>query len=256
MQTFAMRLVGVGSLAIVGVLTVFLTQPFAAGFTVILAVFIGAFAAIGLASVLWSGAQTRRWFWLVALAPGVVILLFNGPYAPYALSHPADVLSFGTTLLSLIAAAIVIVGSLVAWREVGRGRALWEPRGRAGLVIASVAGLLLGALLTSVAAASSTSVGIALSGPPAATAILTARDTKFLETVLDARSGEVLGIFVTNEDVYAHSFHVDALGIHVALPAGSTTFVALRPAAAGRLEFYCAVPGHRDAGMVGTIDVR
>lgn len=255
MRTFAMRLVGAGNLAIVGVLALFATQPFAKDFIVILAVFIAAFGGIGLASVLWSGARTRRWFWLVALVPGVVMLLFNGPYAPYALSHPADALSFGTTLLSVIAAVVVIVGSLVAWREIGRGGALWEPQGRAGLAIAAIVGVVLGAMLTSVAAASSTSAGIALAGPPAATVTLTARDTRFLETALDARSGDVTGVFITNKDGYAHSFDVDALGIHVALPAESTTFVALRPTAAGALQFYCAVPGHRDAGMVGSISV-
>ena len=255
MRTLAMRLVGAGYLAIVAVLTVYAAQPFAADFVVVLVAFIVAFSVIGLASVAWSGARTRRWFWIVATLPGVLMLLFSGPFAPYALGHPADALSFGTTLLSIVAAALVIVGSVAVWREIGRGRALWGPGGRAGLLIASVAGLVLGACLTSIAAASSTSAGIALSGPPATTATLTARDTKFLETSLEARSGDVLGVFVTNNDGYAHSFDVDALGIHVALPAGSTTFVALKPAAAGRLEFYCAVPGHRDAGMVGSITV-
>ena len=255
MRTFAMRLVGPGYLAIVAVLAVYAAQPFAADFLVVLVAFILAFSVIGLASVAWNGARTRRWFWIVATLPGVLMLLFNGPFAPYALSHPADALSFGTTLLSIVAAALVIVGSLAAWREIGQRRELWEPGGRSSLVVASVAGIVLGACLTSIAAASSTSAGIALSGPPATTVTLTARNTRFLETALEARSGDVIGIFVTNSDGYAHSFDVDALAIHVALPAGSTTFVALKPTAAGRLEFYCAVPGHKDAGMVGSITV-
>jgi len=85
---------------------------------------------------------------------------------------------------------------------------------------------------------------------------VTAERTKFLATGLEAKTGEVLGIFVTNKDGFAHSFDVDALGIHVPLPATSTTFVALKPTTTGTLQFYCAVPGHRDAGMVGAIAVK
>ena len=173
-----------------------------------------------------------------------------------SLAHPADALSFVTTLSVLVAGILVVVGSLTAWLEVRRGRPLWQTRGRAGFVVAGVAGLVAGACLTSVLAASSTSAGTVLSEPPAATASVIAQNTKFLETPLAAKSGAVLGIFVTNKDGYPHSFDVDALGIHVPLPPASTTFIAVKPATAGVLQFFCAVPGHRDAGMAGTIAVQ
>jgi hypothetical protein len=108
--------------------------------------------------------------------------------------------------------------------------------------------------VTSVFASTSTGALPALSEPPAATATLLAKDTAFVGD-LGATPGQVLGIFVTNADAYAHSFDVDELGIHVPLPATSTTFVALKPTAGGRLPFYCGVPGHKDAGMVGTVTV-
>ena len=256
MRTFAMAVVGVGYAAIVAVFVVYATQPFAADFIAVIAGFIVLFAVIGLASVAWTGARTRPWFWLVATAPGILVLLFNSFYGPYALAHPADALSFVTTLVVLVAGTLVILGSLTAWLDVRRGRRLWQVHGRAGFIVAGLAGLVAGACLTSVLAASSTSAGVALSQPPAETTSLTAQNTKFLETSLVATSGEVLGIFVTNKDGYAHSFDVDALGIHVPLPAASTTFVAINPTNAGTLQFYCAVPGHKDAGMVGTIAVK
>ena len=182
------------------------------------------------------------------------MLLFTGFYAPYALTHPADALTFVTTLAVLVAGVLAIIGSLTAWREVRGGRPIWHIRGRAGLVVAGVVGLVLGASVTSVVAATSTGTGPALDGAPAATATLLAKDTAFVGH-LEATPGQVLGIFVTNADAYAHSFDVDELGIHVALPADSTTFVALEPTAGGQLPFYCGVPGHKDAGMVGTITV-
>jgi uncharacterized cupredoxin-like copper-binding protein len=70
------------------------------------------------------------------------------------------------------------------------------------------------------------------------------------------KDGEVLGLFVTNNDGISHSFDVDSLDIHVDLPANSTTAIAIKPTEPGTLEFYCSVPGHREAGMVGTIDVK
>lgn len=255
MRTLAMRLVGAAYFAIVAVFAVYLTQPFAADFIVVMAAFIALFAAVGLASWFWAGARTRPWFWLVATAPGILVLMFTGFYAPYALAHPADSLSFVTTLVVLVAAIMAIAASLTAWREVRRGRASWQSGGRSGLVVAGVVGLVVGACLTSVLAASSTGTVAALSQPPTTTGSLTVQDTKFLEN-LDAKTGDVLGVFVTNRDGFAHSFDVDALGIHVPLAATSTTFVAINPTAAGPLQFYCAVPGHKDAGMVGAISVR
>lgn len=255
MRTFAMRLVGVAYVVVTAIFLVYATQPFAADFMAIILGFIALFAVIGLASAFWSGSRTHPWFWIVAAAPGLLVLLFNGAYATYALTHPADALTFVTTLAVLFAGAIVLVGSLTAWLELRRGRPIWQPRGRSGFIVAGIAGLVLGACLTSVAAASSAGAGLALGGPPATTASLSAKDTKFVGR-LDATAGEVLGIFVTNDDGFAHSFDVDALGVHVPLPAGSTTFVAIKPSTAGALAFYCAVPGHRDAGMVGTLDVQ
>lgn len=256
MRTFAMRLVGVSYLAIIAVFVVYATQPFAADFLALIAGFIVLFGMVGVASFAWTGARTRPWFWLVSSALGVLVLLFNGFYGPYALAHPADALTFITTLVVLVAGVLVIVGSLTAWLEVRRKRQLWEQRGRAGFVAVGLAGLVAGACLTSVAAASSAPVGVALSEPPASTVALTAQNTKFLETGLEATSGDVVGVFVTNKDGFAHSFDIDALGIHVPLPASSTTFVAVKPTSAGELQFYCAVPGHKDAGMTGAISVR
>lgn len=256
MRTFAMSLVGLAYGAIVAVFVVYATQPFAADFIAVIAGFIALFAVVGLASMFWAGARTRPWFWLVATAPGILVLLFNGFYGPYALAHPADVLSFVTTVSVLVAGILVVVGSLTAWLEVRRGRRLWQARGRAGFIVAGVAGLVAGACLTSVLAASSKSAGNVLTEPPATTATVIAQNTKFLGASLEAKSGEVLGIFVTNKDGYAHSFDVDALRIHVPLSPASTTFVAIKPTTAGVLQFYCAVPGHRDAGMAGTISVQ
>ncbi len=255
MVTIAMRVVGLGYAAVVAVFVAYAFQPFAADFIGVIAGFIVLFGVLGLASVLWAGARRRPWFWLLAMVPGLLALLISGFYGPYALTHPADTVAFVTTILSLVGGLLIVVGGLTAWLEVRRGRPLWSSSGRAGPILAATSGLVVGACLTAFIGASSTSAGTAAGEAPTTTVALTAEDTRFSGDLV-ATTGTVLGVFVTNKDGYPHAFDIDALGIHVPLPAGATTFVAVKPNAAGSLEFYCSVPGHRDAGMVGAIVVQ
>jgi nitrite reductase (NO-forming) len=85
--------------------------------------------------------------------------------------------------------------------------------------------------------------------------MITAENTTFFGSDLSVKTGDTIGLFVINKDNTGHSFDIDSLGIHVQLAPNSTTAVTVRPTGSGSIEFYCAVPGHRDAGMVGTIAV-
>jgi uncharacterized cupredoxin-like copper-binding protein len=59
---------------------------------------------------------------------------------------------------------------------------------------------------------------------------------------------------IANEGVAPHNFSIDELGIDIDLPAGETRETIIN-APAGEYEFYCNVPGHKEAGMVGTLIV-
>src|SRR5215204_1873013 len=59
---------------------------------------------------------------------------------------------------------------------------------------------------------------------------------------------------VPNEGAAPHNFSIDELGIDVDLAVGATEQVVIN-APAGEYEFYCNVPGHKEAGMVGTLTV-
>lgn len=61
-------------------------------------------------------------------------------------------------------------------------------------------------------------------------------------------------ITLPNDGVAAHDFSIDALNVEVALPPGETQTVVIN-AAPGSYEYYCNVPGHKEAGMVGTLIV-
>ncbi len=63
-------------------------------------------------------------------------------------------------------------------------------------------------------------------------------------------------VTLPNAGAAAHNFHIDELNIHTEdVPSGGSTTVTIN-APAGTYEFYCNVPGHKEAGMVGTITVQ
>jgi uncharacterized cupredoxin-like copper-binding protein len=57
-----------------------------------------------------------------------------------------------------------------------------------------------------------------------------------------------------NEGAAPHNFSIDELEIDVDIDPGAQEEVVIN-APAGEYEFYCNVPGHREAGMVGTLVV-
>jgi hypothetical protein len=266
-RTFAMTLVAAGYGAIVAGLAYVLIvlalptldepgAPSTASSLIFVAI-ASIIGLIGVVSVVWSGARRRAWFWLFVLLPGLLILLRNARLFAYDITHPANTNPFLAAILVLSGELAVVFGGVVAFREVRHGRPVWTRTGRPGWVSVAVIGLVVGAATTSLAAgsASASAGGAGVAEEPTVTGVITAENTRFVETSLHMENGEVLGLFVINKDDIGHSFDIDSLAIHVQLPPNSTTAVAIKPTGPGSLGFYCRVPGHRDTGMVGTIDV-
>lgn len=110
------------------------------------------------------------------------------------------------------------------------------------------------------------------------TLTLEMKDIAFAQTEITLEAGELVEIELSNTGVVAHDFtiaeidavhavhgdhdpvaghdeHGDELALHQALEAGDSIELRLRVHEAGTYEFYCTVPGHREAGMVGTLTV-
>ncbi len=200
-------------------------------------------------------APRRRWLWIGLLIPPVLFLLMNAPFIPYPLTHPADI-AFTAILPLVVATIVLVVAGITAYREAGDPATPSRSGARARWAVAIVAGATAGAFATGYLAANSTGAGAAIAAAPTTTGALVAEGTKFLTTSYSMTSSDVLGLFVQNNDSFAHSFDIDALNLHVQVPANATVALAVKPTAAGTLEFYCAIPGHREAGMLGTIDVQ
>ena len=63
-------------------------------------------------------------------------------------------------------------------------------------------------------------------------------------------------VVLPNNGAAPHTFTIDELGIDSGeVPGGGTGEVTIN-APAGTYEYYCRVPGHRPAGMVGTLTVQ
>jgi plastocyanin len=77
---------------------------------------------------------------------------------------------------------------------------------------------------------------------------------RFDKTSLEARAGRVT-IVMTNPAQIDHnvSLQGDGHGATVGTGGTSTVSAELKP---GRYTYYCSVPGHRAAGMHGTLTVR
>lgn len=260
-RTFAMNVYAVTYWVLVAaVLYIFslllpaLSTPEAAAFLPVFIVFAVLFVVGALVATFLPTAPKRRWLWLVLLVPPVLFLLLNAPYIPYPLTHPADNVFVGVVPL-LIGTIVLVVAGIVAAREARSSQpASGSVRSRA--VAAAIAGVLAGAVVTGYAAGTSGGGAAAVAAPPTTADTLVAAATRFQPSGYSIGADDVLGLFVENRDSFSHSFDIDALNLHVVLPASSTVVLTIDPVAAGALEFYCGVPGHREAGMVGTIEVQ
>lgn len=85
---------------------------------------------------------------------------------------------------------------------------------------------------------------------------ISTEDIKFDPKELTIAANTEVKIKVTNKGVLQHDFHVDKLNVTSKLLNGGESDTVTIKAAAGTYEFWCTVPGHKEAGMVGTLTVK
>ncbi|HEU0115987.1 MAG TPA: cupredoxin domain-containing protein [Thermomicrobiales bacterium] len=85
---------------------------------------------------------------------------------------------------------------------------------------------------------------------------ITAKDIFFDPKTLTIPANTDVTIHLPNDGASPHDFSIDALKISVALPVGEKDKTVTINAPAGTYQYYCNVPGHKEAGMVGTLTVK
>lgn len=113
-------------------------------------------------------------------------------------------------------------------------------------------------------------------GPAGQALTLDMADIKFSTAALAAKSGEVVEVALANKGSIEHDFSITkfpgekalrvkgkdtdvAAGkheVHAHLRSGETGVVRLKASSPGAYEFFCSVPGHKEAGMKGTFTVQ
>jgi len=92
-------------------------------------------------------------------------------------------------------------------------------------------------------------------GGDAAAQTVTAVDIAFQPKELTIPAGSDVPITLTNTGAAPHNFAIDALKISVDLAPGATEQTTIN-APAGTYDYYCNVPGHKEAGMVDKLTVK
>ena len=124
-------------------------------------------------------------------------------------------------------------------------------------------------------------LGACASAPRPQAITLTTTTMTFNPSVLEVTAGVPVELMLVNQDSLEHDFsileipveavssadpmsaeHQMQMGetapepvLHVAAVPGATNRLAFTPTKPDRYEFYCTVPGHKEAGMVGTLVV-
>jgi cytochrome c oxidase subunit 2 len=83
---------------------------------------------------------------------------------------------------------------------------------------------------------------------------VTASSLRFDPDEITVTAGEDVAIVLTSSDLL-HDFTIDGLDVHVAADVDETVEGGLRADEPGEYTYYCTVPGHREAGMEGTLIV-
>ncbi len=126
--------------------------------------------------------------------------------------------------------------------------------------------LVLGGLFALTACGGSTSTAGGNPGAPGATSTtlgVTNGQLKFDQATLAVKARQSVTVTFNNTDPsLAHSFVMDQPKVAIpqqdpaaGLAAGKSGTATFAAPAAGTYQYYCAVPGHKEAGMMGTLQV-
>jgi plastocyanin len=175
------------------------------------------------------------------------------PYT-YNLTHPAETGKFIATLLGLALLLITVVAGVAATvpgeRRVAEGHA---PRWLQVFLI-GMAAFVLGASLVATIPLSDATAGVSAEALAQLPTLVSGRNT-FDRAELRTRVGETVALRLENSDTAGHYLDIDELNVHVPMPSSKPALALFKPTTPGTYTFYCHIPGHREAGMVGTLIV-
>jgi len=86
---------------------------------------------------------------------------------------------------------------------------------------------------------------------------IVAREFAFDPARVTVEAGQPVTVILDNEGVLSHNLAIEKIGVRTrTIQTDSSDRVTFTPESPGEYRFYCAVAGHREQGMVGTLIVR
>jgi uncharacterized cupredoxin-like copper-binding protein len=243
------------------VVMLWLQVAIAGGFFLVLALAFGTPTLVIAALII---ATRWRWVPLLGAIFWMLIIVANLGVIPYDITHPEAYNTFAFTVIVLGLAVAGIVAGIGATLQNYRAPATSEtdtgrqrlPRGFPTMLWA-LAALCLGALLVGAiprTSAAAGSIGVSREALAALPGLGMAQ-FKFDQQELRVTAGELAALRLDNRDDREHSFDIDELEVHVPVAIGQSGVALFMPDQPGTYAFYCNIPGHREAGMAGTLVV-
>ncbi|HDK45099.1 MAG TPA: hypothetical protein ENG94_02330 [Actinobacteria bacterium] len=91
--------------------------------------------------------------------------------------------------------------------------------------------------------------------PGAGEVRVVASEFRFEPPTITIPAGEAVNLTLINEGALLHDLTIPALGIRVVAEPDRQTTVGLAGLPVGTYETLCSLPGHAEAGMIGTLEV-
>ena len=194
-----------------------------------------------------------RWAPLVGAGWSAFMIAGNGSHIVNDLSHPEDTHLFGfVVVLAAILVLGIVAGLSAAVQNYRATDARRTPRWLRPALIA-LAALVIGLISTAAiprAEGAGVSPEVLSTLPPVTLAAYNGGE-------IHVKAGQLTGLRLENPDGVGHSFDVDELNVHIAMPSGNDSLALFSAAQPGRYLFYCAP--HYDkasgSGMHGTLIV-
>lgn len=83
-----------------------------------------------------------------------------------------------------------------------------------------------------------------------------AKEFSFEPKQIEVEAGQTVRLKLDNQGSLSHNLFVEGGGHTETIQGGKTATVTVTVPDSGRMAYWCNVPGHREAGMEGTLVVR
>jgi plastocyanin len=85
---------------------------------------------------------------------------------------------------------------------------------------------------------------------------ITATEFKYDPNTISASPGQKVNVTLVNKGTVIHTFVLAEANVTITAQAGQSATGSFTAPAAGTYTFFCDQPGHKDAGMTGTLTVK